>query len=178
MVKKEEIEKPVKKKKYVSPSTKRRNKRRLEAFLIRKGHQPAAPPTPLTPQEGGERETPLQCDICDKTFGRITGLNGHLRRNHPAIPQLDGGGSPLPTVSVSSQPEEDNNLLESPTSVSSQPEETNVPIVENYESIYTESMKAMDNAQRSAPLYMTDFERLMKEMNDKMNEEMNDFFMK
>merc|ERR1712237_7413 len=38
------------------------------------------PPTP----------PPLQCNICGQTFGKKAGLNGHLRKKHENIEQIDG----------------------------------------------------------------------------------------
>ena len=34
--------------------------------------------------------SPLQCDICGQTFGKRAGLNGHMRKKHERIEQIDG----------------------------------------------------------------------------------------
>ena len=33
---------------------------------------------------------PLQCDVCGQTFGEKAGLNGHMRKKHQQIEQIDG----------------------------------------------------------------------------------------
>merc|ERR1712002_107249 len=32
---------------------------------------------------------PFQCDICGQTFGKRAGLNGHMKKKHSKIEQLD-----------------------------------------------------------------------------------------
>ena len=120
------------KKKYVSPSTKRRNTRRLEAFKAKKAarnipsseeNSPLEPPgvgrSPPGLLPGEDNKTrddptnlearrvdvplvveadihpppippPFQCDVCGQNFGKRAGLNGHLRKKHENIEQVDG----------------------------------------------------------------------------------------
>ena len=126
------------KKKYVSPSTRRRNNMRLQAFKAKKAESDKTPsseeispleppgvggsPPGSLPGEDEEINTrddptnletrrvdvplvvavdvhpppippPFQCDICGQNFGKRAGLNGHIRKKHEQIEQIDGAQS-------------------------------------------------------------------------------------
>ena len=149
------------KKKYMSPSTRRRNNMRLQAFKAKKAtkegnnpttgapphpnldtpvgeddlsdsdtdtrddptnletrrvdvplvvavdvHPPPIPPPKKTPETPRTPPTQLQCDICGQTFGKRVGLNGHIRKKHQQIEQLDGAQNDTNETLLS----EDNNM--------------------------------------------------------------------
>ena len=84
----------IKAKKRITPSTRRRNARRREEFLARKGFNP---PSGNAPTSSVEVEKELECDLCDFKSSCKAGLNRHIGSKHKSIPQLDGGmASPKP----------------------------------------------------------------------------------
>ena len=82
------------KRKETSPSTKKRNARRMEDFLQRKRSSSSSTPDPPssltpTPDPPTAAET-FPCDECDYTAKTERGLMTHKRQQH-RIPQTDGG---------------------------------------------------------------------------------------